>query len=98
MKNRIISLILTMLIVIGLLPTSALAEEIKSEDIVILYENDVHCVVEGYSKLSAMKKELNEKKLLNDYKPIKEVNGHTPMEVIFGCILGIVVGLAFSLL
>ena len=26
-----------------------------SETIVILYENDVHCAVEGYSKLAAMK-------------------------------------------
>lgn len=26
-----------------------------SETIVILYENDVHCVVDGYSKLAAMK-------------------------------------------
>lgn len=33
----------------------------KDEDtVVILYENDVHCVVEGYSKLSAMKKELSD--------------------------------------
>ncbi len=31
----------------------------KSETIVILYENDVHCAVEGYSKLAAMKKELS---------------------------------------
>ena len=29
-----------------------------SETIVILYENDVHCAVEGYSKLVAMKNEL----------------------------------------
>lgn len=29
-----------------------------SESIVILYENDVHCAVEGYSKLAAMKNEL----------------------------------------
>ncbi|MEE0899191.1 MAG: 5'-nucleotidase C-terminal domain-containing protein, partial [Acutalibacteraceae bacterium] len=29
-----------------------------SETIVILYENDVHCAVEGYSKLAAMKNEL----------------------------------------
>ena len=28
------------------------------ESIVILYENDVHCAVEGYSKLAAMKNEL----------------------------------------
>ena len=30
------------------------------EMIVILYENDVHCAVEGYSKLAAMKNELSE--------------------------------------
>lgn len=30
------------------------------EDIVILYENDVHCEIEGYSVISAMKKELKE--------------------------------------
>ena len=53
------------------------------------------------AKIDVILSYLNRKyleKLLNDYKPIKEVNGHTPMEVIFGCILGIVVGLAFSLL
>ena len=31
-----------------------------TDTIVILYENDVHCTVEGYSKLAAMKKELSE--------------------------------------
>ena len=31
-----------------------------TDTIVILYENDVHCAVEGYSKLAAMKKELSE--------------------------------------
>ncbi len=30
----------------------------KSSDIVILFENDVHCAVDGYSKLLAMKNEL----------------------------------------
>ena len=49
-------------------------------------------------KINQIGKELYEKKLLNDYKPIKEVNGHTPMEVIFGCILGGLVGVAFSVL
>jgi len=49
-------------------------------------------------KINQIGKELNEKKLLNDYKPIKEVHGHTPMEVIFGCILGGLVGVAFSVL
>lgn len=31
-----------------------------NDDIVILYENDVHCAVEGYTKLAAMKAELKE--------------------------------------
>ena len=31
-----------------------------TDTIVTLYENDVHCAVEGYSKISAMKKELAE--------------------------------------
>ena len=31
-----------------------------TETIVILYENDVHCAVDGYSKLAAMKNELSE--------------------------------------
>lgn len=33
-----------------------------------------------------------------DLKPIKEVQGHTPIEVIIGCFLGFVIGLAFSVL
>ena len=46
---------------IGAFPISACAPETdnRSDDIVILFENDVHCAVENYSKLSAMKKELN---------------------------------------
>ena len=47
-----------MILVISALPVSVSA--INNDDIVILYENDVHCTVEGYSKLSAMKKELKE--------------------------------------
>ncbi|MEE1144048.1 MAG: bifunctional UDP-sugar hydrolase/5'-nucleotidase [Acutalibacteraceae bacterium] len=31
-----------------------------TDTVVILYENDVHCAVEGYSKLAAMKNELSE--------------------------------------
>ena len=48
---------------IGVTPISACNPttiDNRSDNIVILYENDVHCVVEGYSKLSAMKKELKE--------------------------------------
>ena len=33
---------------------------VDTDTVVILYENDVHCAVEGYSKLAAMKNELSE--------------------------------------
>ena len=56
MKNKVIATILCLILVISALPVSVSA--INNDDIVILYENDVHCTVEGYSKLSAMKKEL----------------------------------------
>ena len=58
MKNKVIATILSLIMVISALPVSVSA--INNDDIVILYENDVHCTVEGYSKLSAMKKELQE--------------------------------------
>ncbi len=41
---------------------------------------------------------LSEKKLIEDFKPLKEVNGHTPAEVAIGCLLGVFIGLAFSVL
>lgn len=61
MKNKIISIFFCILMFIGAIPISACAPETdnRSDDIVILFENDVHCAVENYSKLSAMKKELN---------------------------------------
>ncbi|MBR5645627.1 MAG: divergent PAP2 family protein [Treponema sp.] len=43
-------------------------------------------------------KELKEKGLLEGFDSVKEVDGHTPMQVILGCCLGFVVGMAFSLL
>ena len=49
-------------------------------------------------KLNEIGNELNEKKVINNYKAIKEVDGHTPMEVLCGCLLGFFVGLSFSLL
>lgn len=48
-------------------------------------------------KLNEMGKELGEKKILL-YKPMKEVMGHTPLEVTFGIVLGVSIGLALSLL
>lgn len=63
MKKKLLALLLCMILAAGLLSASA-AEAEKAEDIVILYENDVHCSLEGYSKLSAMKKELQ---LIHEY-------------------------------
>ena len=59
MKNKILAIIMCAVLLIGIMPISANATK-NTEDIVILYENDVHCVVDGYTKLSAMKKELQE--------------------------------------
>ena len=56
MRNKIIAMLICVCSLIGMLPMSAVAQ--SQDDIVILYENDVHCVVEGYSKLAAMKAEL----------------------------------------
>ena len=58
MKNKWIAMLVCVLLVVGVMPISAFAQ--GNDDIIILYENDVHCVVEGYSKLSAMKKELQQ--------------------------------------
>ncbi|MBR1910806.1 MAG: divergent PAP2 family protein [Treponema sp.] len=33
-----------------------------------------------------------------EFKPIKEVQGHTPAEVVIGCLLGFFIGLAFCVL
>ena len=57
--KKIILVILSLILVLGMFPTVTFAEA-TSDDIIILYENDVHCAVEGYSKLSAMKKELKQ--------------------------------------
>ena len=49
-------------------------------------------------KINELGKELSEKDVIKSYKPMKEVNGHTPMEVLCGCLLGFFVGLSFCLL
>ncbi|MBQ1223862.1 MAG: bifunctional metallophosphatase/5'-nucleotidase [Oscillospiraceae bacterium] len=59
MKKRIVAVFLCLLLAVSLLPMSAFAA-LNSDDIIILYENDVHCSVDGYSKLAAMKNELKE--------------------------------------
>ena len=57
--KKIILVVLSLILVLGMFPTVTFAEA-TSDDIIILYENDVHCAVEGYSKLAAMKNELSE--------------------------------------
>lgn len=47
--------------------------------------------------INEMGKKLSEKELM-EYKPIKEVQGHTPMEVFIGCLLGFTIGFAFCVL
>ena len=56
MKKRLLSCIVCICMVLCSLNVATFAKD--SETIVILYENDVHCAVEGYSKLAAMKNEL----------------------------------------
>lgn len=59
MKKIVFAVVLCLVLVLGIMPLSAFAAQ-NTEDIIILYENDVHCAVEGYSKLAALKKELKE--------------------------------------
>ena len=56
MKKRLLSCIVCLCMMLCSLNAATFAKD--SETIVILYENDVHCAVEGYSKLAAMKNEL----------------------------------------
>ena len=56
MKKRLLSCIVCICIVFCSFNATIFAKD--SESIVILYENDVHCAANGYSKLAAMKNEL----------------------------------------
>ena len=58
MKKRLLFITVIVSLLVCALPLSAFAAQ--EDDIVILYENDVHCEIEGYSALSAMKKELEQ--------------------------------------
>ena len=55
---NVVSFSLVLCMFLSAFAGSAYAED--TDTIVILYENDVHCAVEGYSKLAAMKNELSE--------------------------------------
>ena len=56
--NRIIAFSLVLCMIFSAFAGTAYAKD--DDTIIILYENDVHCAVEGYSKLAAMKNELSE--------------------------------------
>ena len=49
-------------------------------------------------KLNELGRELEENNCIKDYKSIKEVNGHTPMQVIMGALLGVLMGFSLNLL
>ncbi|MCR5290051.1 MAG: divergent PAP2 family protein [Treponema sp.] len=48
-------------------------------------------------RINEITKIMNEKQDAN-FKSLKEVNGHSPMEVFVGCLLGFFIGVAFSVL
>ena len=48
-------------------------------------------------RLNEIVKIMNERGMSN-FKFLKEVQGHSPMEVFIGCLLGFFIGLAFSVL
>lgn len=58
MKKRFYSIIVCFSLLFSTITGVTFAKE--EEPIIILYENDVHCAVDGYSKFSALKKELSE--------------------------------------
>ena len=58
MKKRFLGFIVCISLIICSFAGIVSAKE--SDSIIILYENDVHCAVEGYSRLAAMKNELAE--------------------------------------
>ena len=82
MGKRLITALLCVLLLCSTLPLTIFASGVNEDDIVILYENDVHCAVEGYTKLSAMKKEL-----LQSYRYVGVVSAG---DYIQGASLGII--------
>lgn len=49
-------------------------------------------------RLNELGEILKEKKLFDDFKKLKEVNGHSPMEAFVGSLLGFFIGIAFCVL
>lgn len=55
--NRIMCLFASVALILSM-TTATFAREVSSSDIVILYDNDVHGRMEGYSKMSQLRKEM----------------------------------------
>lgn len=49
-------------------------------------------------KLNEFGRLLEEHGIIDKYSPVKEVNGHTPIQVLLGALLGALIGLSMSLL
>ncbi len=67
-STRLLAVLLALVMVLSVLPTMAFAAGEKSDDIVVLYTNDVHCGVDagtpegtmGYANLAAYKKAMEQ--------------------------------------
>ena len=60
MKQKLLAMLLCIVILLSSLPACAREDQDNSGHIVILYENDVHCAVDGYTKLAMLKNELKQ--------------------------------------
>ena len=85
---------------IGFFPMAPKDEYMNEIKKIYEYLNAIPNVTEEKlaKKINEIGNELQNSKIIKEYKKIKEVNGHTPMEVICGCLLGFFIWLAFSLL
>mgnify|MGYP003315602394 CR=1 FL=1 len=75
MKNKRISMITCTALLFSITTLSGCFQTTKKdhEDIVILYENDVHCAVDGYSKIAAMMIQGNTRGIIKGYKNLNQL-------------------------
>lgn len=58
MIKRIVSIVMCIFLLLSMLSATAVFAKGTEDTVTILFENDVHCAVDGYSKLKAYKEEL----------------------------------------
>ncbi len=59
LRKSLVALLLAVMLMVS--PLTAFAEEVtKTDDIVIIYTNDVHCEADGYAQIAALKKQMAE--------------------------------------